>query len=145
MTFSGEQGVGIVGRLSKAKEMVAEVYESNLFFGTGGGSPAFEMTFIQTFHETGIIGLFIFIGLFFWVFLKILILIRKKKGKKEQGIPLLVGSICFFISTWSNPYFGSFDFMWSLFLPIAYINTYLRNGECEADLGNTYFNKTEGD
>lgn len=133
LTFSGDQGEGVLYRAYTAKDMIAEVYKSNLFFGTGGGNPAFEMTFIQIFNETGVVGISVFIGLFLWAFTKIIILIRNKKGKKEQGIPLLVGSICFFISMWSNPYFSSFDFMWTLFLPIAYINTYLNNEEYEVD------------
>lgn len=134
LTFVGEQETGISYRASKAKDMIAEVYEANLFFGTGGGSPAFEMTFIQTFHETGIVGVSIFLLLFLWVFLKIIVLIRQNKGKAEYGIPILVGSISFFLSMWSNPYFASFDFMWALFFPIAFINISLRNSKYEISI-----------
>ncbi|MBE3094546.1 MAG: hypothetical protein IMZ52_05905 [Actinobacteria bacterium] len=126
LTFSGEYAVGIEYRVNKIREMIGEVYEYNLFFGTGGGSPAFEVTFIQTFHETGIIGLIVNLSLYMWVFIRMLIIIKRRNDQKYQGIPLLVGSVCFFIAMWANP-FGSFDFMWTLFLPVAFINNYLRN------------------
>ncbi len=128
LTFSGDQAEGTIYRITKMKDMATEVYEKNIFLGTGGGSPAFEMTFIQTYHETGLIGLTIYLGLFLWTFLMIIFLLRKRIGRKESGIPILVGSFSFFLSIWSNPYFGSFDFMWALFLPITYINIFLIRG-----------------
>ena len=132
LTFSGVHAEGSIYRVNKTKAMITEVFETNLFFGTGGGSPAFEMTFIQVFHETGIVGTSIFLGIFLWTFFMIIKLIREKRGEKEYGIPILVGSTCFFFSMWTNPYFGSFDFMWALFLPIAYINISLRNSKYES-------------
>lgn len=125
-TFSGEQAEGYDYRINKIAILITDVCEHSLLIGTGGGSTAFEVTFMQVFHETGIIGLMIFVGLFFWVYLQILKLVKRKKGNAEQGIPLLMGSICFFLGMGTNPYYGSFDFMWSLFLPLAYVNVYLR-------------------
>ncbi|MEN6414760.1 MAG: hypothetical protein ABFC84_18640 [Veillonellales bacterium] len=125
LTFSGEQAQGYDYRINSIDSLMNDMRDC-LFFGTGGGSPAFEVTFMQVFHETGIIGLPIFIGLFLWVYFQIFRLIKQKKGNIEQGIPLLIGGICFFLGMFSNPYYSSFDFMWSLFLPLAYVNVYLR-------------------
>ncbi len=128
-TFSGEQAEGYDYRINKITILTTDVYEHSFLIGTGGGNPAFEVTFIQLFHETGIIGLMIFVGLFLWVYLQILKLVKRKKVNAEQGIPLLIGSICFFLGMGTNPYYGSFDFMWSIFLPLAYVNIYLRRAK----------------
>lgn len=126
LNFSGEQGEGANYRINKTIELVDDVYKHNLLLGTGGGDPAFEILFVQIFHETGFIGLLIYISLFIWVYFKMFRIIKQKKGNIEQGIPLLVGSLSFFFGILSNPYFGSFDFMWGLCLPVAYVNVYLR-------------------
>lgn len=44
-------------------------------------------------------------------------------------IVLLVGMTGFLIANVTNPYFGSFDFMWTIFLPIAYINLKLQKNK----------------
>jgi hypothetical protein len=133
LTFSGEQGKGYDYRVDTINYMVDDVINKGIFLGTGGGTPAFEVTFIQIFHETGIIGLLLFVSLFLWVYYKIIKIIKFKNSNIEQGVPLLIGSICFFIAMGSNPYYGSFDFMWIIFLPIVFINSNLLQGDSQGD------------
>jgi len=126
LTFSGEQAEGYDYRINATSEIILDVSDKNVLIGTGGGDPAFEISMVQIFHETGLIGVLIYLSLFLWVYFKMYKLLKAKKGNVEQGVPLLCGSICFFLGMLTNPYFGSFDFMWILFLPLAYLNVYLR-------------------
>ena len=42
-------------------------------------------------------------------------------------LPKLVGMSSFLIASASNPYLRTFDYMWAIFLPIAFINFWLLN------------------
>jgi hypothetical protein len=39
--------------------------------------------------------------------------------------PVLVGSACFLLGNATNAYLGKFDYLWVLFLPVAYVNLWL--------------------
>lgn len=129
MTFSEEHDLGIEKRINRIKFLINEVYEKNVLIGTGGGNKAFEIIFINKLNETGIIGLFLFLSLFFWVYNTLVKLLKKGNADLELGLPLIVGSIGFFLSMLTNPYFSSFDFMWTLFLPVAFINIYIKKND----------------
>ncbi len=122
--FTNDQGV--FARLSVIREIMIDLNNTNLFLGTGGGSPPFEIFIFTILHETGVFGLIIFLGLFFWIYYKMIILLRKHTVPMDKGLPILFGSITFLIGMFSNPYFNSFDFMWTIFFPLSFINVYYR-------------------
>tara|TARA_B110000971_G_C19803123_1_gene405305 strand:- start:163 stop:378 length:216 start_codon:yes stop_codon:yes gene_type:complete len=47
---------------------------------------------------------------------------RKKHSAIGLLAPQLVALVCFLIINASNPYLGKFDYLWTIFLPIASIN-----------------------
>ena len=47
---------------------------------------------------------------------------RKKHSAVGLLAPQLVALLCLLIINASNPYLGKFDYLWTIFLPIASIN-----------------------
>ena len=70
-----------------------------------------------------------FNGIIVWVYITGFKIIRKNNTKDSLMIALLVGMTGFLITNATNPYFGSFDFMRTIFLPIAHINLKLQKNK----------------
>ena len=92
------------------------------FFGSGFGVGAgyqrsesrvwlYELTYHQLLFNFGLIGIFLLLLLYFFYFY--LIVDNLKKSKPNDIVPfgILVGIVSFAIGAYSNPYFGSFDFL----------------------------------
>jgi len=87
---------------------------------------AHELSYSLKLYNTGLLGIIIYIGIIAWIYITGFKIIRKNNTKDSLMIALLVGMTGFLIANATNPYFGSFDFMWTIFLPIAYINLKLQ-------------------
>ena len=125
LTFAGDQAEGVNYRTENSTRLLSEMLNHNIFFGTGGGSLPFEVRYVKVLHESGIVGLSLILFLsisIVWVMLRIM---KRSPESKKIGIPILVGYISFLIGEFTNPFFGSFDYMWMMFLPVAFINVYL--------------------
>jgi hypothetical protein len=87
----------------------------------------YELTYAALLFQTGAIGLIIYFLLLGWPIYKGLQLV--KKGSSEIAllvIPLSVGCICFLVANATNPYLQSYDCMWTVFLPIAILNYFMK-------------------
>jgi hypothetical protein len=82
----------------------------------------YETSYILILFNTGIFGSTIYIICMGFVYIYGFILIKNKWCDQSIMLPLLVSFTCFIVANATNPYFASYDFMWVLFLPIAYIN-----------------------
>jgi hypothetical protein len=69
----------------------------------------------------------IYLGCIGWIYRVGLKLANKHPVERPILLALLVGMTNFLIANATNPYFASYDFMWTLFLPIAYINHMMLN------------------
>lgn len=81
---------------------------------------AYELSYYDDLFKTGIIGFLfflIFIGGIFYEGIKII-----KNSGDYLMIGLLAALFSFLIANATNPFLSSFDYLWTLFLPIAYIN-----------------------
>ena len=83
----------------------------------------YEMTYNLMLYNTGIIGILVYFGCLYWIYRTGLQIVNKHPKEKMILLPLLVGMSSFLIANITNPYFGSYDFMWILFFPVAYINS----------------------
>jgi hypothetical protein len=83
----------------------------------------YEMTYNLMLYNTGIIGILVYFGCLYWIYRTGLQIVNKYPKEKMILLPLLVGMSNFLIANITNPYFGSYDFMWTLFFPVAYINS----------------------
>jgi drug/metabolite transporter (DMT)-like permease len=105
--------------------------------GHGGGASEYirvpempydyELSYMALLFHTGLIGIFIYGGAVIWLFLKTFSVIRRRPEAAGMLIPLLTGLTCFLIANTSNPYLEKFDYLWTLFLPIAVLNAFLLN------------------
>lgn len=87
---------------------------------------AYELGYHAMLFSKGIIGLALFLFLV-WVSIKWVFNISIKNIGLRDGICVVISLIMFLIACASNPYLGSFDFMYVLFWPLAYVNAYDRD------------------
>jgi hypothetical protein len=86
----------------------------------------YELSYSLRLYNTGLLGIIIYIGCIAWIYITGFKIVKRNNIKDSLIISLLVGMTGFLIANATNPYFGSFDFMWVIFLPIAYINLKLQ-------------------
>jgi len=113
-------------------------FANNPIFGAGLGNKvdyvrsekhtwAYELSYVALLYQVGIIGVIIYSYVIIWIYLMGLRIIREDKWLGMYMLPTLVGMSCFLIANATNPYLGTFDHMWVIFLPISIINYYLVN------------------
>jgi len=107
----------------------------NPLLGAGHGASAsiirnehfpweYELSYVALLFHTGIVGIIIYGSAILWLILRAVELIRTQPYSADMLIPLIAGLICFLIATFTNPYLQKFDFLWTIFLPVAVINAY---------------------
>ncbi len=85
----------------------------------------YELSYAQMLFNTGILGFLTFAFLVFWICTEGIKILNRGRGQYEVILPLLTGMVGFLIANATNPYLASYDFMWIIFLPVAYINLVL--------------------
>jgi hypothetical protein len=92
----------------------------------GGGVPwAYELTYLSLLFHTGILGFLIYSLSVIWIFVKGFHIIKSDSRMKNYLSPMLAGTLGFLIINSSNPYLEKYDYLWTIFLPIAMINIVL--------------------
>lgn len=86
---------------------------------------AYELYYVSLLFHMGIVGLFCYLFGVVWIFWMGLRILRSGDRIGLYMLPVLVGTSCFLIASATNPYIGKFDYMWVIFLPIAFINYWL--------------------
>jgi hypothetical protein len=98
------------------------------------GTPwAYELTYVAFVFQYGIICFLIYaFGIVFlcWQLISSI----REKGRSSFEFYLLSGFIAFMLANASNPYLGSFDSMWALFIPYAVVNRRLLQRKLRIDL-----------
>ena len=59
-----------------------------------------------------------------WIFIKGTALSWRNREFAALFVPLSAALSGFLIMTMTNPYLGKFDYLWTIFLPVAAINAY---------------------
>ena len=120
-------------RTTQFKALMEGFYDKP-FIGTGFGQGvegsvrsdtkpwSYELTYVLYLYNTGIIGFIYFVLCLLWIIYELIKISSYEKDNENLALPLLVGYISFLLATASNPYLGSYDFMWIIFLPLSYIN-----------------------
>jgi hypothetical protein len=86
---------------------------------------AYELSYLALLFHTGMLGFIAYMSGVAWIFWMSLKIIRFGDHFSLYMLPLLVGFSCFLIGNASNPYLEKFDYMWVIFLPVAFINFWL--------------------
>ena len=92
------------------------------YIRTPEGPWAYEMTYNYTLAMVGIVGFFIYTIATGWIFIRSIKLSKKNIGIASLLIPQIMGLAAVLIISASNPYIGTFDFVWAIYLPVATIN-----------------------
>jgi len=112
-------------------------WELNPLFGFGHGAAAadnaggseqqwaYELSYIALLFQVGIVGVVIYSGSVVWLYLRSIRLMRCSLNSRLVMIPVLTGLTTFLIANATNPYLSKFDYLWVIFLPIAFLNSYL--------------------
>jgi len=83
---------------------------------------AYELYYVSLLHKTGIVGIICYGSWVLWILGAGSRIIRYGQTLSFKILPVLVGCTCFLIANATNPYLGKYDYIWVLFLPIAFIN-----------------------
>jgi hypothetical protein len=85
---------------------------------------AYELSYVALLFHTGIIGTVGYFASVIWIYWKSLkiIVLSTDKYVSVCLVSILVGITSFFIANGTNPYLSKYDFLWVIFLPIAFIN-----------------------
>lgn len=86
---------------------------------------AYELSYVALLFHTGLLGFLAYAAAVAWIFWMGLRMIRSGGRMGLYMLPILVGTTCFLIGNATNPYLGKFDYMWVIFLPVAFINFWL--------------------
>jgi hypothetical protein len=109
------------------------------FFGAGHGASAegairshempwaYELTYLALLFHTGIVGFIAYAAGVCWIYWMSLKMIRLGNRLSLYMIPLVVGCTSFLIGNATNPYLEKYDYIWVIFLPVAFINFWLVN------------------
>jgi hypothetical protein len=128
--FSG----GSPGAAIRGRELVAllEGWLQSPAIGRGFGavasfvrSPsqpwAYELSYNALLFQTGVIGGLLYLAGVIWIFWQAIGVMRRSPLSASLR-PVVVGSICFLLANATNPYLAKFDYLWTIFLPLAYLN-----------------------
>lgn len=109
-------------------------WEENRFFGAGLGASAkgsirdvdapwaYELSYVALLFQTGIVGVIIYLSSVLWIIYKSIIICRKNSYYVFYLLPQIAALICFLLANATNPYLAKFDYLWTIFLPLATIN-----------------------
>jgi hypothetical protein len=113
-------------------------------FGAGHGASAagsirdsnrpwsYELSYVALLFHTGMLGFLAYTAGVVWVFWKGIHLIRLGNELSLYMVPILVGTGCFLIGNATNPYLEKYDYLWVIFLPVAFINFWLLTCQTES-------------
>lgn len=121
--------------------VLLQEWSKNPIFGKGLGATAqdlirnkdfawaFELQYMSYLMSFGLVGFLIFASSFLWVINKANLMMKKNARITYYLLPVLIGMISFLIANATNPYLIKFDFMWTIFIPISFVNFYLTTKE----------------
>jgi len=86
---------------------------------------AYELSYVALLFQTGLVGFTLYASGVVWIYWMGIRMIRSGNPMGRLIIPVLTGTTCFLIGTATNPYLAKYDYIWVIFLPLAFINYWL--------------------
>ncbi|MGM0452721.1 MAG: hypothetical protein ACQERN_06110 [Thermodesulfobacteriota bacterium] len=144
--FDPGQDRGARVRSKQIESFVREIAERP-FFGSGLGASiadisrnpdkrqsTYELMYFTFVFHVGIVGFLLYSAGIAWLYLRAIEIFRSEGQLGVLSLPVFVGCACFLIANATNPYLASFEFMWTLFLPVGIVNLYLLQARDEKAL-----------
>jgi O-antigen ligase len=143
MFATGFDFIGDVSASERSEQFTALLQEwsESVWFGFGHGASAagsirssempwaYELSYIALLFQTGLLGFLAYTAGVVWIFWMGVRVIRLGNALSLYMVPILVGTACFLIANGTNPYLGKYDYLWVIFLPVAFINFWLLSGQ----------------
>jgi hypothetical protein len=134
--FQTSHEPGAVARSQQFKSLI-DAWTGSPIIGSGVGAAgasyvrdpsqpwAYELSYVALLYQTGVLGLALYASGMGWIFWTAIRMIRSGHPLGLQVFPVLVGTMAFLVGNATNPYLAKFDYLWVIFLPVAYINLWL--------------------
>ena len=134
------------GALARSLQFSALIdsWSSSPIFGAGAGAAgatyvrdpaqpwAYELSYVALLYQTGVVGVALYASGIIWIFWTGIRMIRSGHPLGLRLFPVLTGVAAFLVGNATNPYLAKFDYLWVIFLPVAYINLWLLRSRTEA-------------
>jgi O-antigen ligase len=85
---------------------------------------AYELSYVALLFQVGLLGFIIYSSAVLWIFYAGLKIVRLRPDAAQIILPLLAGLAGLLLVNITNPYLFKFDYLWTIFLPVAAINAY---------------------
>lgn len=86
---------------------------------------AYELQYVALLFQFGLLGFLVYLSGITWMIFRSIYLSAKDFDFAKRILPLIVGLICILSANATNPYISKFDYLWTIFLPLAYLNVRL--------------------
>ena len=105
--------------------------------GSGHGMPArgvirsvetpwsYELSYVALLFHTGLLGTAAYAAGVAWMGGMAYLIARRGWPQAPNMVATLVGTSSFLVANATNPYLEKYDYLWVIFLPIAFVNCYL--------------------
>ncbi|MEZ5420020.1 MAG: hypothetical protein R2708_22135 [Vicinamibacterales bacterium] len=104
--------------------------------GSGHGAPAavirsaetpwsYELSYVALLYHTGLLGVTAYAAGALWIGYMSYLIARRGWSEAPSLVATLVGTASFMIANATNPYLQKYDYIWVIFLPVAFVNCYL--------------------
>ncbi|MEP7117107.1 MAG: hypothetical protein ABI880_05970 [Acidobacteriota bacterium] len=106
------------------------------FLGSGHGAAApgvirsvetpwaYELSYMALLYHTGLVGLLAYASGVAWIGVKGYEIARSGWIEAPSMVATFVGTASFLIANATNPYLEKYDYVWVIFLPVAFVNCY---------------------
>jgi hypothetical protein len=85
---------------------------------------AYELSYVALLFQVGLLGFTFYFAAVLWIFFAGINTVRRRPEAAQVILPLLAGVAGFLLVNATNPYLSKFDYLWTIFLPVAAINAY---------------------
>lgn len=83
----------------------------------------YELQYVLLLYQIGVVGIIIYGAGLAWIYYRARKMARSGSALGVHIVPVLVGMTSFLIADATNPYLPTFGHLWTLFLPVAMINS----------------------
>ena len=83
---------------------------------------AYELSYVALLYHTGVVGLAAYGFGFAWLAIAVRRVAQTTRHGADLLLPVTVGMLAFLVANATNPYLVKWDYLWTVFLPIALVN-----------------------
>ena len=112
-------GHGAVANVPRPPDVIAGIRSGNTV------PWSYELWYLGLLFQTGLVGFALYTSGVVWIFWTGARIVHAGHPLGLELLPVLIGSLAFLIANATNPYLAKYDYLWIIFLPVAYINLWL--------------------